>query len=68
MLTSKNIKKNPILWSRSLFADADLVPENTDVRGAFLGHTDYTTLIKIPNDNTVWDITFPADIDKLKEQ
>ena len=68
MLTSKNIKKNPILWSRSLFADADLVPENTDVRGAFLEHTDYTTLIKIPNDNTVWDITFPADIDKLKEQ
>lgn len=68
MYSYKGIKKNPILWSKSLFAEADLVPENAATRGAFLEHTDYTTLVKTTKENILWDVTYPADIEKLKKE
>ena len=67
MYSYKDVKKNPILWSKSLFSEADLVPENVATRGAFIEHTDYTTLIKTTKENLLWDVTYPADIEKLKK-
>ncbi len=67
MYSYKDVKKNPILWSKSLFSEADLVPENVATRGAFIEHTDYTTLIKTTKENILWDVTYPADIEKLKK-
>ncbi len=66
MTNFKGIKRNPVLWSRSLFEQADLVPENADVRAVFMEHEDYTVLVNAGREVVVEDVTFPADIDKVQ--
>lgn len=57
-------KYNPVLWGRDLYSVADLVPENSHLRGVFLEHSDYTTLVDADEDVCV-DINFPYDIEVL---
>lgn len=64
-ITSFNGQKhNPILWSRSLYQQAELVPENAHLRTIFIEHFDYTTLVQADEDVCV-DINFPYDIEVL---
>ncbi len=58
------IKSNPIIWSKSLYAKADLVPENADVRVVFMEHADYTTLVKASTDELL-DVNFQNDLDEI---
>ena len=60
-------KYNPILWSRSLYTKADLVPENASLREIFLEFRDYTTLIETEK-STCFDINFPYDIEILSNK
>ena len=70
MLSYKGVKFNPVLWSSSLFSEADLVPENAHVRAVFMEHEDYTRLVKIPakDKNLLFDVTYPADIETVEKK
>lgn len=57
-------KYNPVIWGKDLYQQADLVPENSHLRGVFLEHSDYTKLIEA-DESTCVDINFPYDIEVL---
>lgn len=57
-------KYNPILWGKSLYSSADLVPENAHLRAIFMEHQDYTKLVEADESACV-DINFPYDIEVL---
>ena len=61
----KGVKHNPVIWSKALYGVADLVPENADLRPVFMEHEDYTTLVEAPSAETLWDVTYVSDIEKL---
>ena len=63
----KGVKRNPILWSRSLFEIADLVPENSGIRTVFAEHEDYMTLINAGSEKLILDVNYPSDIDILEK-
>ena len=56
------VKSNPVLWSKALYAVANLVAENADMRPVFVEHSDYTTLIK-GTDSELLDVNFQSDLD-----
>ncbi len=68
LATWKGSKSNPVIWSKSLFGVADMVPENAHLRPVFMEHSDYTNLVEAPNDKLLLDVNFPNDIDELKKQ
>ena len=47
-----------------MYQQADLVPENSHLRGVFLEHSDYTKLVDADKETCV-DINFPYDIEVL---
>lgn len=57
-------KYNPVIWGKDLYQQADLVPENSHLRGVFLEHSDYTKLVDADKETCV-DINFPYDIEVL---
>ena len=66
MMSYRGANKNPILWSKELYSIADLVPEESELRTVFAEHEDYTKLIKTSKESTLFDVTYPADLEKLK--
>ena len=65
LFAHKGIKSNPIIWSKSLYDKADVVPENTDVRPVFMEHADYTNVVELKDKNKLLDVNFPSDIEKI---
>lgn len=63
--TYKGNKQNPVLWSKELFDNADIVPENADIRPVFMEHADYTHTVEIKNAEEIFDVNFPSDIESL---
>ncbi len=63
--TYKGSRQNPILWSKDLFDNADIVPENAHIRPVFMEHSDYTKNVDIKNAEEIFDVNFPSDIEKL---
>lgn len=68
LFTNKGIKSNPIIWSKSLYAKADIVPENAAIRPVFLEHADYTSTVDIRNADKLLDVNYPSDIEKITNQ
>lgn len=65
VLAERNgIKSNPVLWSKALYAQADLAAENADIRPIFMEHSDYTTPVKA-SENELLDVNFQSDLDRL---
>lgn len=64
----KNVKYNPILWSKELISSADIVPENSDVRPTLIEYEDYTDLVEVKNFDELLDVTYPADIEKARKK
>lgn len=65
ILAERNgVKSNPVLWRKTLYHVADLVPENADVRPIFMEHADYTTTVKGSSEELL-DINFQNDLDIL---
>ncbi len=62
LLTHKKIKHNPVLWSKSLYDKADLVPENSAFRVVFAEHADYTNVVEIKDKNKLLDVTYSNDV------
>ena len=60
--THKGKKYNPVLWSKSLYDKADLIPENSEYRVIFAEHSDYIKTIEIKDESKLFDINFPNDI------
>ena len=67
MLANKGIKSNPILWSRSLYDKADIVPENAHLRAVFVEHSDYTTIIEIKDNKKLLDVNYANDVKEFSE-
>ncbi len=65
MFAHKGVKSNPIIWSKSLYDKADVVPENSAVRPVFMEHSDYTNVIELKDKNKLLDVNFPSDIEKI---
>lgn len=57
-------KYNPVLWSKDLYANADLVPEDSHLRQVFLEHSDYLRQVEADPDLCL-DVNFPNDLEKL---
>lgn len=65
LLTNKGIKSNPVLWSKSLYDKADIVPENAQLRAVFVEHADYTKTVEIKDKKKLLDVNFPNDIEEF---
>ena len=57
-------KHNPVLWSKELYANADLVPEDSHLRQVFLEHSDYLETVETTAEVCL-DVNFPNDLEKL---
>ena len=62
----KGVKSNPVIWSKSLFGVADLVPENANLRPVLVEHSDYTKTIK-GDENILLDVNYPNDLQQLEK-
>lgn len=60
--THKGIKNNPIIWSKSLYDKADLIPENSEFRVVFAEHADYSKAVELKDETKLLDINFPNDV------
>ena len=65
MASCKGVKSNPIIWSKSLYNKADIVPENTHMRSVFMEHYDYTTVVDVLDENLLLDVNYSADFSKV---
>ncbi len=61
-LTHKGVKSNPILWSKSLYDKADLIPENAAFRVVFAEHSDYSRNVEIKDAAVLQDLNFPNEV------
>ena len=55
-------QSNPVLWSRSLYDKADIVPENAQIRVIFAEHADYTQTLEVRDKKKLFDVNFPNDV------
>ena len=62
----KGIKTNPVIWGKSLYDVADLVPENANLRPVFLEHSDYTKAVK-GDEYILLDVNYPYDLERLEK-
>ncbi len=62
LFSYKGVKGNPVLWSKSLYGQAEIVPENADVRVVFAEHSDYMKLVEVKDKKKLTDINFPGEI------
>ncbi len=60
--THKGVKNNPLIWSKSLYDKADLIPENAAFRVIFAEHSDYAKAVEIKDAGKLLDINFPNDV------
>ena len=65
VFSHKGVKHNPLIWSKSLYDKADIVPENSHLRAVFVEHSDYTNLVNIKDEDKFLDVNFPSDIEKI---
>lgn len=55
---------NPVLWSNELYAEAELVPEDSDIRQVFIVHSDYLKTVQAAS-GVCLDVNFPCDIETI---
>lgn len=67
VLTNKGIKSNPVLWSKTLYDKADIVPENAAMRAVFVEHSDYTKTVEIKDIKKLRDVNFPNDVEEFQK-
>ncbi len=63
LMLKNGIKHNPVIWSKSLFSQADVVAENADIRHVFLEHVDYTKTCELKDAGHLLDVNYPSDVD-----
>ena len=64
VFTNKGIKNNPVLWSKSLYSKAQIIPENANMRAVLIEHNDYIKNIEIKDEKKFLDINY---VSQLKE-
>ncbi len=62
LFAHKGMRSNPILWSRSLYSKADIVPENSHTRITLAEHYDYIKTINIKDADKLKDINFVGEL------
>ncbi|MBR1948428.1 MAG: NTP transferase domain-containing protein [Alphaproteobacteria bacterium] len=62
VLSNKGVKSNPILWSKSLYQKAQIIPENAHMRAVLIEHNDYVKEIEIKDKNKLLDIDFLSQL------
>lgn len=68
MMSNYGIKSNPVLWSKSLYDYADIVPENSQVRTIFVEHSDYIKTVEIKDKKKFFDVNYPSDVKKFAQE
>ena len=68
LLSNYGIKSNPILWSKSLYDHADIVPENSQMRTIFVGHSDYIKTVEIKDKKKLLDVNYPSDVKNFAQE
>lgn len=58
----KGVKNNPILWSKSLYHKAQIIPENANMRPVLIEHNDYIKTVEIRDSKKVLDINYPSQL------
>ena len=64
VFSHKGVKSNPLLWSKSLYSKAQIIPENAHMRPVLIEHNDYIKNIEIKDKSKLLDIDF---LSQLKE-
>ena len=67
-MSNYGIKSNPVLWSKSLYDYADIVPENSQVRTIFVEHSDYIKTVEIKDKKKFFDVNYPSDVKKFAQE
>lgn len=67
VFTNKGVKNNPILWSKSLYQKAQIIPENAHMRAVLMEHNDYIKNIEIKDEKKFLDVNFPSQLKEYCE-
>ena len=62
VFSHKGTKSNPILWSKSLYSKAQIIPENAHMRAVLMEHNDYIKTIETKDDKKLLDINYPSQL------
>ncbi len=65
LFSCKGVKSNPVIWSKALYEQADIVPENAALRPVFMEHADYTNVVELKDVSKLLDINYPSDLEKV---
>lgn len=68
LFTHQGVKQNPVIWSRALYDNADIVPENAALRQVFIEHSDYTNTVELKDASKFLDVTFPSDVEQIADK
>lgn len=68
LMSSFGVKSNPVLWSKSLYDYADIVPENSQLRTVFVGHSDYIKTVEVKDKKKLLDINYPNDVKSFAQE
>lgn len=58
----KGVKNNPILWSKSLYSKAQIIPENAHMRAVLIEHNDYIKTVETKDEKKLLDINYPSQL------
>ncbi len=58
----KGVKNNPILWSKSLYPKAQIIPENAHMRAVLIEHNDYIKTVETKDEKKLLDINYPSQL------
>ena len=64
----KGVKSNPVLWSKSLYQKAQIIPENANMRPVLIEHNDYIKTVEIRDAKKVLDINYPNQVKEYCEE
>ena len=67
VFTNKGVKNNPILWSKSLYQKAQIIPENAHMRVVLMEHSDYIKNVEIKDEKKFLDINYASQLKEYSE-
>lgn len=67
VLSCDGLKSNPILWSKSLYSKAQIIPENAHMRPVLIEHNDYIKTIEVKEKEKLLDIDFQSQLKEYCE-
>lgn len=67
VFTNKGVRNNPVLWSKKLYQQAQIIPENAHMRAVLMEHNDYIKNVEIKDEKKFLDVNFPSQLKEYCE-